>query len=97
YYRKTKSRQQQSLQYCEEIVYLGETAFSETEREQQILLDRLINELPEIDRAVLLLYLDQFSQREIATVMGISETNISTKISRIKKLLAERMKHVQKQ
>jgi RNA polymerase sigma-70 factor (ECF subfamily) len=96
FYRKTKSRQERAQQYREEIVYLGEAQLSEREQEQQVLLDHLIRELPELDRAILLLYLDQASQREIAAVMGISETNVSTRISRIKKNLAERIKHFQK-
>lgn len=96
YYRKTKSRRQRSNQYRDEIIYLGDATLSGPEQDKQLLLDRLINELPEIDRAILLLYLDQASHKEIAAVMGISETNVSTRISRIKKLLGERMKVHQK-
>jgi RNA polymerase sigma-70 factor (ECF subfamily) len=37
----------------------------------------------------MLLYLDERSQREIADVLGISESNVSTKISRLKQRLRE--------
>ena len=54
-------------------------------------MDEFISALPPLERALLLLYLDERSQREIAEVMGISETNVSTRIHRIKALLRERV------
>ena len=38
-----------------------------------------------LDRALLLLYLEDKSQREIAEILGITATNVSTKISRLKR------------
>jgi RNA polymerase sigma-70 factor (ECF subfamily) len=46
-----------------------------------------IHKLDEIDRSVLLLLLDGFSYKEMATILGITESNIGVKISRIKKYL----------
>jgi RNA polymerase sigma-70 factor (ECF subfamily) len=37
-----------------------------------------------MDRALVLLYLDERSHREIAEVLGISEGNVATKLSRLK-------------
>src|SRR5215813_4927521 len=37
-----------------------------------------------LDRALLLLYLEDNSQREIADILGITPTNVSTKIHRLK-------------
>jgi RNA polymerase sigma-70 factor (ECF subfamily) len=48
------------------------------------LLDRFIAQLDALNRALLLLYLDERSYREIAEILGISETNVSTKINRLK-------------
>jgi len=45
------------------------------------------NELKEIDKAIILLYLDDKSHREIAEITGFSETNVSTKINRVKERL----------
>jgi RNA polymerase sigma-70 factor (ECF subfamily) len=53
------------------------------------MLERVIAALPPLDRALMLLYLDERSQREIADVLGISESNVSTKISRLKQRLRE--------
>jgi RNA polymerase sigma-70 factor (ECF subfamily) len=40
--------------------------------------------LAPLDRALVMLYLDERSYREIADILGISETNVSTKINRLK-------------
>jgi RNA polymerase sigma factor (sigma-70 family) len=47
-------------------------------------LRRFIDGLDDLNRALLLLYLEERSYREIAEVLGISETNVATKISRLK-------------
>jgi RNA polymerase sigma factor (sigma-70 family) len=51
------------------------------------LLYRLIAQLDELDRALILLYLDGNRYDTIAEILGISETNVGTKISRIKQRL----------
>jgi RNA polymerase sigma-70 factor (ECF subfamily) len=53
-------------------------------RQQVDLLYRFIHAQPPLDRALLLLYLEDRSYREIADVLGLSETNVATKISRLK-------------
>jgi RNA polymerase sigma-70 factor (ECF subfamily) len=50
-------------------------------------LHRLIGQLDELDRALVLLYLDGNRYDTIAEILGISETNVGTKISRIKQQL----------
>ncbi|MHC4726334.1 MAG: RNA polymerase sigma factor [Planctomycetota bacterium] len=52
-------------------------------------LYKAINQLRKFDRAIILLYLEQFSYREIAEVTGISESNVSVRLVRIKKKLKE--------
>jgi len=47
-------------------------------------LHGFMSRLDELNRALLLLYLDEHSYREIAEVLGISETNVATKLSRLK-------------
>ena len=51
-----------------------------------------INQLCKFDRAIVLLYLEQFSYREISEVIGISESNVSVRLVRIKKKLKELLK-----
>jgi len=55
------------------------------EKEQQIrALHRFIARLPPLDRALMLLYLEDRSGREIAEVLGIGESNVTTKLGRLK-------------
>lgn len=54
-------------------------------------LQMFIAELDELHRALMLLYLDEHSYREIADILGISETNVATKINRVKQRLRARM------
>jgi RNA polymerase sigma-70 factor (ECF subfamily) len=57
-------------------------------------LYRVLRALPQVDRALVLLHLDDRSYREIAEVLGISETNVGTRISRLKQTLRQ-MAHQQ--
>lgn len=54
-------------------------------------LDRFIAQLESLNRALLLLYLEERSYREIADILGISETNVATKISRLKQRIRQDM------
>jgi RNA polymerase sigma-70 factor (ECF subfamily) len=54
------------------------------------LLYQFINELDELNKALMLMYLDNISHKEMAEVMGISETNVATKIGRIKEKLKKK-------
>ena len=56
--------------------------------ERTRLLYAFIDRLDELNRALLLLYLDEHSYRDIAAILGITETNVATKISRLKQRFA---------
>ena len=51
----------------------------------------LIEQLDALNRALILLYLEDHSYSEIADILGISETNVATKINRIKNKLRGQM------
>ncbi|GAB4028905.1 RNA polymerase sigma factor [Spirosoma gilvum] len=53
-----------------------------------------IYKLDEIDRSITLLMLDGFSYKEMATMLGITESNVGVKINRIKKQLISRSKQL---
>jgi RNA polymerase sigma-70 factor (ECF subfamily) len=50
-------------------------------------LYRVLHGLPELDRALVLLYLEEKSYREIAEILGISETNVGTRLGRLKQAM----------
>jgi RNA polymerase sigma factor (sigma-70 family) len=62
------------------------------ERDERLAaLHAFIAQLDALNRALVLLYLEDRSYAEIAEVLGISETNVATKIGRIKQKLRNRM------
>lgn len=52
--------------------------------EQSEILYKCIEELNEMNKAIILLYLDGNSHDDISEITGISKTNVSTRIGRIK-------------
>ena len=67
---------------------------SEAQRNDRIVeqLYAAIRALPPAKRALVVLYLDGFTYREIADVVGISENNVGVSLNRIKKDLAAAVK-----
>ncbi|MDL2212439.1 sigma-70 family RNA polymerase sigma factor [Bacteroides sp. OttesenSCG-928-N06] len=47
----------------------------------------LIDKLDKLERALILLYLEDRPQKEMAEIMGITPTNVSTKLNRIREKL----------
>jgi RNA polymerase sigma-70 factor (ECF subfamily) len=82
-------RQTVSLEVAE-IDVPDETTTPETD-ERVAELQRVIAGLEPLNRALLLLYLDDRSYREIASILGITETNVATKISRLKERVRKEM------
>jgi len=87
--RRTK---QQSL--LEVHMPATEDANSAEQAQHRETVDQLyqaIHRLPKTDAALVLLYLDELSYREMAEVLGISESNVGVKLNRAKKALGELM------
>jgi RNA polymerase sigma-70 factor (ECF subfamily) len=57
---------------------------TESQPEEVRLIYQFIEGLDSLNKALMLLHLDGNSYREIADVLGISETNVATKLSRLK-------------
>ncbi|ASW75859.1 RNA polymerase subunit sigma-24 [Chryseobacterium piperi] len=56
------------------------------------LLYQFISELPETDRIIISLELEEVKQAEIANIIGLSESNVRVKIHRIKEKLTQKFK-----
>ena len=66
----------------------------DTEGDEQLaLLQRAMHSLDPLNRALLMLHLDERSHREIAEVLGISESNVGTKLNRRKERLRNTLAH----
>jgi len=95
YYRKEHRRTEISHPLPEGILSYNEASHpgeNNTEVEQ---LHRFIKELKEIDRAIIILYLEGNNQQETADILGLTPTNVSTKISRIKQQLKQKFSSIQ--
>jgi len=68
----------------DEIDIADEAAGSREPDERIPILQSVIAGLDPLNRALLLLYLDDHSYREISSILGITETNVATKFNRLK-------------
>jgi len=92
WHRKEHRRQvrQQSILEVEEVSHAGSDGAQQAiQREIVERLYAAIRQLPETDAAIVLLYLDDLSYRQIAEVLGISESNVGVKLNRAKKTLGK--------
>jgi len=85
FYRKSK--RDLSTPLTENIIEIIQEEESGELDENVRLLYQFINELDELNKALMLLYLDNKTHKEMAEVLGITETNVATKIGRIKEKL----------
>jgi len=90
FYRKEKSSNA-FMPLTDNLAELSDKNETNEGMEEKInLLQQFINELKELDKALMILHLDARSYSEIAEVLGITETNVATKLSRIKDKLKEK-------
>ena len=94
FYRKESRRHSLSNPINESILNYTDTHTDDRTEESISILHRFIAELKELDKALMLLYLEEKSYKEIAEIIGISETNVATKIGRIKTILKQKFSNV---
>ena len=83
--RSSSRHGRHSVPLDETLHDLADENSADHEADQQVrALHQFIAQLDKLNRALLLLYLEDQSYREIAEILGISETNVATKISRLK-------------
>lgn len=78
------TRKQKIKHHYEESLLLNFPDPMSGDDEQYKLLYSAISQLPELERALVLLYLEDKAHAEIAEIMGISVSNVGTKLTRIK-------------
>lgn len=65
------------------------TELDDAQKENLQALHSLINRLEEIEKAIILLWLDEFQYEEIAETLGMKRNTVATKIHRIKEKLSK--------
>lgn len=78
----------ETLEVREEDAITGPAEQSEEARRLEELY-KALKKLPEPDRAIILLYLEEKSYRDIADILGISLSHVGVKINRIKTKLTQ--------
>jgi RNA polymerase sigma-70 factor (ECF subfamily) len=89
FYRKNTTRANNHTLLDEQTEQIPTDDKTADER-QLVLLEKFISELKEIDKALMVLYLEDKSHAEIAEILGMSNSNVGTKIARIKEKLKTR-------
>ena len=87
-WNRKEDRHQRGKQPLDAVAGLLTTSSSGGRDPRVEWLYRQIAQLKDVDRSVALLMLDGFSYKEIASIVGITESNVGVKINRIKSALA---------
>ncbi len=73
-----------SFAFHDAFFEIAEHNDADSQNDDLAILNQFIAELQPLDKALFLLYLEEKKQLEIAEIMGLSVTNVATKIARIK-------------
>jgi RNA polymerase sigma-70 factor (ECF subfamily) len=87
WYRSERKRKTGAINIEDGLIDLIDTNEQQETDERVVQLYTFINQFDELNKALMILYLDNNSYKEIADVLGISQTNVATKINRIKQQL----------
>lgn len=92
FYRKEKSRKKlhQNFEKQAQIFYWEEQIFDERFKQ----LYQFIEQLKAFEKALIVLYLEGKKNAEISEIMGISATNVSTILNRIRNKLSNNFKTI---
>jgi RNA polymerase sigma factor (sigma-70 family) len=89
FYRRERTRTRHVISDEEHVLEAANE--TESQSEEMRVLYQFIEGLDPLNKALVLLYLDGNNYQEIAEVVGISETNVATKISRLKSTMKQEL------
>ena len=92
-YRKNSVRQGKTILLSDTVNFIDDSQTSELEGDV-VLLYQFIHELKSLDKALMLLYLEEKSYKEIAGILDISVTNVATRIGRVKKIIKKKFETI---
>jgi len=95
FYRKKQTQEQYFMPLDEKLdIISNDENENEVETNNLELLEKFISNLKEFDKALMLLYLEKKSHQEISEILGITTSNVSTKIARIKEGLKQQFSNL---
>ena len=84
HYRGERRRIRHTVAFDEALDLGADDPFLDAASDNMRVLRRLIEGLDELNRALILLYLDGHTSDEIAAILGISPGNVATRVNRVK-------------
>ena len=88
----TKIRNEKNRVPTESIDYV-EPIFSNAKADGDLeLLTTVIQSLKGLDKAIVILYLEGYKNKEISQILNVTATNVSTRLNRVKTELKEKFK-----
>lgn len=93
HFRKGKQRPQ-PVSFTKFGTELPELIDTEENAPEMVILYQAIDLLSVIEKSVILLYLDDKSYEEMATILGIGKSNVGVKLNRIKTKLEKLVKSI---
>jgi RNA polymerase sigma factor (sigma-70 family) len=97
FYRKENSRKRISNSLTTAVFDFTDTEISEEKETNLGILNEIISKLNDLNKALILLYLEEKNYKEISEIIGITETNVATKIGRIKSRLKKEFNQLKNQ
>lgn len=97
FYRKENRRKKISNPLIDGIINFSDNDDFEDKETDLGILQQMISQLKDLDKALILLYLEEKSYKEISQIIGISETYVATKINRIKNSLKQKFTQLKNQ
>lgn len=92
-YRKVKSKpESRSISDSEIEIITRDRSFEQ--KEQIDNLYKAINKLSDVEKSIILLYLEDYNSDEIAEIVGISSNYVRVKVNRIKSKLKEYLEKI---
>jgi len=89
--KESRKPEKQSLHHLD--FEIPDLQFNDQVDDQWEMLKLAIEKLTEIEKAILLLYLDEKSYDEMSEIMGISSSNVGARLNRIKTKLIKLVKN----
>ena len=88
------TRTPQSVELPESIPHASDINEQVSRKEEVHLLHDAIDTLTDVDKALILLHLEDQTYDEIASITGLSKTNVSVRLVRIKRALKHRIQEL---
>lgn len=90
YQHKKSKKSVETVPINEQVLNYRENTGNENDEKWKVLRQQIEN-LNLLDKGIIVLYLDNKSYDEIAEIIGISKSNVGTKLSRIKEKLKQQI------